>query len=196
MDLAAQLAEVDRLRALDFPARPVRTPALDSGPGFHLADLAVGEDFTGEDEGRRAETADDFGAACQALIELLARRWGDPEPLDLAPYLMRSAEGGEVPPPLDALCGYVREVYGWRVGDRWIALGVGQGGASLPFRLVLATADRRAIPGPEPVPGCIREAPRNPAPAPDPTPAAESPPGPYGRPGVSGPPARRDNAPD
>lgn len=145
MDLAAQLAEVDRLRALDFPAQPSRSAAVHSGPGYHVADLAVSQDFY-DDRDLWAEVADDFEAACQALVELLAERWGEPEPLDLYPYLVRQLEGGSVPPPLDELCGYVSEVYGWRVGDRWIALGVGQEDRELPFQLVLAIGERDAVP--------------------------------------------------
>lgn len=145
MDLATQLSEVDRLRALDFPARRVRSATVDSGPGFHLAQLAVSEDFH-EDAGRRQEVADDFEAACQALIERLADRWGEPEPLDLYPYLVRREEGSAVPPPLEELCGFVSEVYGWRVAERWIALGIGQGDRELPYQLVLAIGERAAIP--------------------------------------------------
>lgn len=82
MDLAAQLAEVDRLRALDFPARQLRTPAgpggllagLDSGPGYHLADLAVSEDFREDDGSRREQVREDWEAACQGLAGLLAAR--------------------------------------------------------------------------------------------------------------------------
>ncbi|HEY5836576.1 hypothetical protein [Streptomyces sp.] len=147
MDLAAQLAEVDRLRLLGFPAQRVRGGAVASGPGFHLADLAVSEDLGDIDPARRAEIEDDFGAACQALVELLARRWGDPEPLDLAPYLSRLVESGDVPPPLDRLCGLTAEVYGWRVADRWIAVGVGRGDAESPYELVLAIGERERIPG-------------------------------------------------
>jgi hypothetical protein len=146
MDLAAQIAEVDRLRALGFPAQRVRTSAVHSGPGFHLAELAVSEDFLEDGGSRREEVADDFEAACQALIERLADRWGEPEPLDLYPYLLRQEEGGRVPPPLDVLCGYVSEVYGWRVGARWIALGIGQGDRELPYQLVLAIGERHVAP--------------------------------------------------
>jgi hypothetical protein len=146
MDLAAQLAEVDRLRALEFPAQRVTSTAVESGPGYHLADLAVSPDLHDEDPGRWEAVADDFEAACQALIELLAQRWGEPRPLDLYPYLIRMEEGGRVPPPLDLLCGYVSEVYGWTVDGRWIALGVGQGDRELPFQLVLAVGDSGALP--------------------------------------------------
>ncbi|MBY8878310.1 hypothetical protein [Actinacidiphila acidipaludis] len=146
MDLAAQLAEVDRLRALEFPARRVTSAAVESGPGYHVADLAVSEDFHDADVVRREAVAEDFEAACQALIELLAQRWGEPQPLDLYPYLIRLEEGGQVPPPLDLICGYVSEVYGWTVGDRWMALGIGQGDRELPFQLVLAVGEAGALP--------------------------------------------------
>jgi hypothetical protein len=142
MDLVAQLATVDLLRAREFPARRVRSGAVESGPGFHVADLEVSEDFWEDDGSRRPVVADDFGAACQALVEILARRWGDPRTVDLAPYQSVLREGGTVPPPLEMLCGYVPEVYGWQVGDRWIAVGVGQWDAGLPFQLVAAIGER------------------------------------------------------
>lgn len=148
MDLAAQIAEVDRLRALDFPAQRVRTSAASSGPGFHLAELAVSEDFLEDGGSCREEVADDFEAACQALIERLADRWGEPEPLDLYPFLQRQEEGGPVPPPIGELCGRVSEVYGWRVGTRWIALGIGQGDREMPYQLVLAIGERDLLPAP------------------------------------------------
>jgi hypothetical protein len=144
MDLAVQLAEVDRLRLLPFPGRRVRRGTVTSGPGFHLAALAVGEDPHDGDPGLAAQAEDDFRAWCQALVELLSARWGDPETVDLSVFLERAASGGSVPPPLDALCGFVPEVYGWRVGDRWTAVGVGQGDRALPPQLVLAIGERSA----------------------------------------------------
>lgn len=153
MDLAAQLAEVDRLRRLPFPARRDHRGTVISGPGFHMAALAVGEDLHGADPGRAVEAEEDFRAWCQALVELLTARWGEPETLDLSPYLELQAVGGSVPAPLDELCGFVPEMYGWRVGDRWTAVGVGQGDRGLPLQLVVATAERAvyeaaASPGP------------------------------------------------
>lgn len=145
MDLVAQLATVDVLRARDFPAQRVRSGAVDSGPGFHVADLAVSEDFWDDAGSRRAVVGDDFGAACQALVEILARRWGEPHTVDLAPYLARLDEGGTVPPPLGMLCGYLPEVYGWQVDDRWIAVGVGQWDGELPFQLVVAVGERGVV---------------------------------------------------
>lgn len=145
MDLAAHLATVDLLRAREFPARRVRAGAVESGPGFHLADLAVSEDFWEDDGSRWAAVEDEFGAVCQALVELLAQRWGEPETLDLSPYLVRLDEGATVPPPLDVLCGYLPQVHGWRVESRWIGLGVGQWDGELPFQLVLAVAGRDAV---------------------------------------------------
>lgn len=144
MDLAAQLAEVDRLRARPFPAQRVREGAVASGPGFHVADLAVSEDLDDADPARWEEVRDDYEALCQALVELLAARWGDPETLDLQPLLAAMEEATTVPPPLDDLCAYVPEVYGWRVGDRWIGVGIGRGGAALPCHLVLAVGERTA----------------------------------------------------
>ncbi|MBM9509562.1 hypothetical protein [Actinacidiphila acididurans] len=144
MDLAAQLAEVDRLRRLPFPAQRVREGAVVGGPGFHIEDLAVSEDFHDSDPARRAEAEEDFTVWCQALVDLLGTRWGEPETVDLYAILIRSMDGEEVPAPLDELCGYVPEMYGWLVGERWIALGVGQWDGGLPLQLVLAVGERTA----------------------------------------------------
>lgn len=144
MDLAAQLAEVDRLRRLPFPAQRVREGAVVAGPGFHIEDLAVGEDFHDSDPARRAGAEEDFTVWCQALVDLLGARWGEPETVDLYAILIRSMDGEKVPAPLDELCRYVPEMYGWLVGERWIALGVGRWDGELPLQLVLAVGERAA----------------------------------------------------
>jgi hypothetical protein len=143
MDLAAQIAEVDRMRALDFPARRLRDAARRSGPGFHLAVLAA-----------------DREADAEALVERLAGRWGEPEVLDLLPYRAQQRRGIPVPPVLAELCADapgVGEVYGWRVGERWTAVGVGVAdapgdsgtgdGRRSPYRIVLAVGQETAVPG-------------------------------------------------
>jgi hypothetical protein len=153
MDLAAQIAEVDRLRVLDFPARRLHDATRRSGPGFHLAVLAA-----------------DREADAEALVERLAGRWGEPEVLDLLPYRAEHLRGIRVPPVLQELCAGapgVCEVYGWRVGDRWTAVGVGvpdgpdaldtldtledagaRHGRRPRYRIVLAVGQETAVPEP------------------------------------------------
>ncbi|MCW2873851.1 hypothetical protein [Actinacidiphila oryziradicis] len=126
MDLAAHLSAIDLLRAR---------------PGCHITDLQISEDFWEDDGSRRPRVRNDFGAGCQALVDLLTERWGEPEVLDLGGHLEQLVAGERVAPPLDALCGYVPELYLWRPDGRWTAIGVGQGGEELPFQLVAAVSD-------------------------------------------------------
>lgn len=148
MDLPGHLAAVDALRARPFPARRERSGAVASGPGFHVADLRISEDFRdadGDAEHRR-RAQEELEAECQALIEVLALRWGEPETVDLDVHLERSFHGEPVPPPLDTLCGYASEAWAWRVADRWIGVCVGQWGPELPLQLLAAVGDAGAVP--------------------------------------------------
>ncbi|WP_039936519.1 hypothetical protein [Streptomyces himastatinicus] len=131
---ADHLATIDALRARDFPAQR-------RGPGFHVADLRVSEDFWDADLTRVEEVLEEFEAELGVLVQVLTLRWGDPRVLDLADVLERSAMGEPVPPPLDDLCGYVPELYVWRVDGRWVGLGVGQGDRELPFQLLVAIGE-------------------------------------------------------
>ncbi|WP_433887748.1 hypothetical protein [Streptomyces sp. CA-111067] len=152
MDLADRLAMLDRLRVADLPAQRAGSGGVRGGPGFLLADLAVGADphvggpgdrEQGEDrehDERREQDEADFAADCQALVDALAGRWGEPEAVHLTPYLERAVAGQPVPEPMVALSAIVPEAYGWQVADRWIALGVGRWDQELPSRLVLLIA--------------------------------------------------------
>ncbi|GAA2340256.1 hypothetical protein [Streptomyces cuspidosporus] len=139
---ADHLATIDLLRARDFPDRPGVAGAVASGPGFHVADLLVSEDFWDADLERLMEVEEEFEAELEALVQVLSLRWGEPEVLDLVDHLERQAMGEPVPEPLASLCGYVGRVYGWRTGGRWIGLGIGQGDRELPLQLVAAIGEK------------------------------------------------------
>ncbi|MEU1806510.1 hypothetical protein [Streptomyces sp. NPDC019937] len=132
---ADHLAAIEDLRTRDFPAQ------RRGGPGCHVADLRVSEDFWDADLTRVEEVLEEFEAELAVLVQVLTLRWGAPEVLDLSDALERSAMGEPVPPPLDTLCGYVPELHIWRVEGRWIGLGVGQGDRELPFQLVVAIGE-------------------------------------------------------
>ncbi|UNO38628.1 hypothetical protein [Streptomyces sp. MST-110588] len=137
---AQHLTAIDLLRARDFPARPTRSAMVESGPGFHIAQLRAGEPFWDADPADVRETAEEFRDELEGLISALCLRWGEPEVLDLSAHLERAAMGMPVPPPLDSLCGYVPRVYAWRADGRWVAVGLGQGEPDLPFQLLAAVA--------------------------------------------------------
>jgi hypothetical protein len=153
MTIAEQLATIDLLRGRPFPAERGWYGGVRSGPGFHLTDLDTSEDFWEDDGSRRPEAEADFEAACEALVALLSRRWGDPEVHDLTGHLVRSAQGEPVPEPLSTLSGFVGVVHAWRVDGRWIGVGVGQQAGELPFQLVVGIGEpeslgRCLVPGP------------------------------------------------
>lgn len=138
--IRAHLTAVEALRDRSFPDRETTGAWARSGPGHHVVALRTSEDFWDADLSRVAEVDEEFHAELEVLVQALARRWGDPEVLDLGEYLERSALGEPVPPPLDTLCGYVGTLYTWRVPGRWIAVGVGQADRELPIQLVAAAA--------------------------------------------------------
>lgn len=142
---ADHVATIDQLRARDFPAQRTADGWVASGPGFHVADLRVSEDFWDADLTRVEEVLEEFEAELGALVQVLTLRWGAPEVLDLTASLERSAMGEPVPPPLDTLCGYVPELRLWRLDGRWVGLGVGQGDRELPFQLLVAIGELGAI---------------------------------------------------
>ncbi|MFG2308092.1 hypothetical protein ACGFS9_05265 [Streptomyces sp. NPDC048566] len=139
MTIARQLATIDRLCSEDFPAEHGRSAAGTAGPGYHLAELATSEDFRETDGAARAETEEQFEAERDGLAQLLARRWGPPEPVSLAALPERSARGEDIPEPWAALSAHVPDVHLWRPAgahDRWVALGVSQWGSDLPYQLL------------------------------------------------------------
>ncbi|WP_406222037.1 hypothetical protein [Streptomyces decoyicus] len=141
MTIDAYLTVIDRWRLRDFPAAPGRSALVESGPGFHIAGLRASQEFWDADLAEVAEAAEEFEAELTALVQALSLRWGEPEVMDLADDLERSARGIPVRPPLDTLCGYVPRMYGWRVQSRWIGVGVGQGDRELPFQLLVAVGE-------------------------------------------------------
>ncbi|WP_327706461.1 hypothetical protein OG530_36980 [Streptomyces decoyicus] len=141
MTIDVYLTVIDRWRLRDFPAAPGRSALVESGPGFHIAGLRVSQEFWDADLAEVAEAAEEFEAELTALVQALSLRWGEPEVRDLADHLDRTARGIPVRPPLDTLCGYVPRLYGWRVQNRWIGVGVGQGDRELPFQLLVAVGE-------------------------------------------------------
>ncbi|WP_413802688.1 hypothetical protein [Streptomyces iranensis] len=142
---ADHVSTIDQLRARDFPAQRTADGWVESGPGFHVADLRVSEDFWDADLTRVEEVLEEFEAELSVLAQVLTLRWGAPDVLDLTDSLERSAMGEPVPPPLDTLCGYVPELRVWRVDSRWVGLGVGQGDRELPFQLLVAIGEEGTI---------------------------------------------------
>ncbi|WP_418955806.1 hypothetical protein [Streptomyces tritici] len=138
MTLAGHLATIDRLRLDPFPEAPVRSGPCDSGPGFHVAELITSEDFWDDDGSRRELAEEQWEAEREALAQLLAGRWGEPQVFGLGSLLTRGFQGEHIPDPWDRLCNAVPDVHLWRVDGRWIVLGVAYGDKEMPLQLLAA----------------------------------------------------------
>ncbi|MCS0635653.1 hypothetical protein NX801_08245 [Streptomyces sp. LP05-1] len=138
MTTARHLLTIDQLRSRPFPGRRGRSGAVESGPGFHLAELAAGEAFHEDGGAGRAAAEEQYDAEREALALLLAGRWGPPQRFGLWSLRRRALAGEEIPEPWAGLAHTVPDLYLWRVGERWLALGVAQWGPELAFQLLAA----------------------------------------------------------
>lgn len=140
MTTARYLATIDLLRSRPFPGQRGRSEVGDSGPGYHIAELATSEDFW-EDRSRLEAVAEQYEAERDALSALLAARWGEPQMFSLWSVFRRSADGEDIPEPWDSLSSHVPDLHLWRVDGCWIALGVSQWDRELPFQLLAVVTE-------------------------------------------------------
>ncbi|MGW0118641.1 hypothetical protein [Streptomyces sp. NPDC003327] len=141
MTTAEQLATIELLRARAFPERPERSGPLDSGPGFHIGELATSEEFWEDDGTRRALVEDQYEAERDGLAALLTARWGVPARVALGPVLERSMDGESIPEPWSTLSCHTVDVLLWRTDERWTGLGVSQWDKELPFQLLAVVTE-------------------------------------------------------
>ncbi|CAL9359857.1 hypothetical protein AB0N23_22800 [Streptomyces sp. NPDC052644] len=134
------LTIIDLLRSRPFPRQRGRSDVGESGPGYHIAELATSEDFW-EDRGRAEEVQEQFEAELDALAVLLAGRWGEPQVFSLWSVFERGMDGEEMPEPWGVLSNHVPHVHLWRADGRWIALGVSQWDRELPFQLLAVVTE-------------------------------------------------------
>ncbi|WP_149181535.1 hypothetical protein [Streptomyces sp. TRM49041] len=140
MTTARHLATIDLLRSRPFPGERSRSDVGDSGPGYHLAELATSEDFW-EDRSRVELVAEQYEAERDALGVLLTARWGEPQIFSLWSVFRRGMDGEDIPEPWDGLSNHVPDLHLWRADGRWIALGVSQWDRELPFQLLAVITD-------------------------------------------------------
>lgn len=141
MVLQDRLVIIDRLLTLPFPRETKQGNRLCSGPGFHLCVLQASHSFWDDRSQETVETARaEIDAEFQAAATALTIRWGQPETVDLEPYLWRE---NAVPEPTIRLCQLSNEMLVWRPQNagRWVALAVGQGDPELPIELLLAVSE-------------------------------------------------------
>ncbi|MEU2235643.1 hypothetical protein [Streptomyces vietnamensis] len=141
MTTAQHLATVDSLRTRAFPTRPERSGPVDSGPGYHVGELATSEDFWEDDGFRSVLVLEQYEADRDALAALLTARWGPPEELSLWPVLERVNDGEEIPEPWSTLSCHAPHLWLWRVDGRWTGLGISQWDKELPFQLLAVVTE-------------------------------------------------------
>ncbi|QXE38019.1 hypothetical protein KQY30_31100 [Streptomyces sp. GMY02] len=142
MTTAQRLAVIELLRAREFPAARGRSEVGTSGPGYHLAELAHGDGFLGDDDGaRRIEEAEQLGAEHTALTEILTARYGEPDHLSLWSLRIRGGEGEEIPEPWRELSDGPRFLHLWRIEGRWLAVGLAGEDGEQPLRLMAAVTE-------------------------------------------------------
>ncbi|MFI8965891.1 hypothetical protein ACIGO8_27695 [Streptomyces sp. NPDC053493] len=143
MDRAQHLATIDELMDQAFPERPERSGHRDSGPGYHVVELATSEDFWEDDGTRSLAVEEQYEAERDGLSVLLDARWGPPQVFSLWSVFDRGMSGEDIPEPWGVLSNHTPDLHLWRAGDRWIGLGVSQWDKELPFQLlaIVTTVD-------------------------------------------------------
>ncbi|WP_344238768.1 hypothetical protein [Actinocorallia libanotica] len=139
-------AAVEELLALPFPREDTRGEVRDSGPGYHVQVLQASRDFWDDRDEEIVEAAEEeIDAAFRALATALTARWGEPETVDLDPYLWSEEPA---PEPLGRLSMLSGRMLVWRrpVPGRWVALAVGQADREFPIELLAAIGEEHHLP--------------------------------------------------
>lgn len=146
-----RLALLEGLLALPFPAgeESEDSSGRSSGPGHHLMILRASQDFWDDRSPERVEPAeqeieDEFSRLATASSE----RWGEPETVDLWPYLEREEDAGPAPEPMGQLCNLAGSMQVWRPSGstRWLGLAVGQADPEFPIWLLAAVGEAATPP--------------------------------------------------
>ncbi|MFD3612441.1 hypothetical protein ACFWXA_31105 [Streptomyces atroolivaceus] len=149
----ARLALIDSSLARPFPVgeESEDSGVRSSGPGHHLLILRASRDFWDDRSPELVEPAEqEIETEFSAVATALSERWGEPETVDLWPYLERDEEGAEAAPePLGQLCNLAGSMQVWRVpgSTRWLGLAVGQADPEFPIWLLAAVGGTTVLPG-------------------------------------------------
>ncbi|WP_327268856.1 hypothetical protein OG233_14505 [Streptomyces sp. NBC_01218] len=150
---AERVALVDHVLALPFPQgdEVEDSGVRSSGPGHHLLILRASEDFW---DGRHEETAEpaeeEIEAEFSAVATVLTDRWGDPETVDLWPWLTVGEDAEDslaAPEPFGQLCNLAGSMQIWRIPGtgRWLGLTVGQADPEFPIWLLAAVGENGVL---------------------------------------------------
>ncbi|WP_335935473.1 hypothetical protein [Streptomyces sp. PTD5-9] len=124
MTTAHHLRLIDGMRTRAFPMERVQAGSGVSGPGYHTAALHADIDHWDDDEVVRLEHRTQCLAEHDALLVLLTDRWGEPQTISLWSAQERLMAGEEIPEAWAGTVAGCEYLQLWRIGDRWIALGL------------------------------------------------------------------------
>ncbi|MFF2901359.1 hypothetical protein [Streptomyces sp. NPDC057966] len=124
MTTAHHLRLIDAMRTSAFPTERTRSGSGVSGPGYHTASLHAEVDHWDDDEARRLEHRAQCLAEHDALLTLLAGRWGEPQPISLWSAQERMIGGEEIPEAWADTVAGCEVLQLWRVEGRWIGIGL------------------------------------------------------------------------
>ncbi|MEU0137952.1 hypothetical protein ABZ172_28540 [Streptomyces sp. NPDC006296] len=147
-----RLARIGHVLALPFPTgeESEDSGARSSGPGHHLLILQASQDFWDDRSPETVEPAEqEIESEFSALATALSERWGEPETVDLWPFLERDDDEGTAPEPIGQLSNLAGSMQVWRVpgGTRWLGLAVGQADPEFPIWLLAAVGEAATLPG-------------------------------------------------
>ncbi|MFF4248151.1 hypothetical protein ACFYY2_27310 [Streptomyces sp. NPDC001822] len=156
------LALIDDLLVLPYPEgeESEDSGVRSSGPGHHLLILRASRDFWDDGSPELVEPAEqEIEADFSVLATALSDRWGEPETVDLWPFLDEDPRGedprgedghgtGPAPEPMGQLCNLAGSMQVWRVpgGTRWLGLAVGQADPEFPIWLLAAVGEAAVLP--------------------------------------------------
>ncbi|WP_327117143.1 hypothetical protein OG206_17675 [Streptomyces sp. NBC_01341] len=152
-----RIALIDDLLARPYPAgeESEDSGVRSSGPGHHLLILRASRDFWDDRSPELVEPAEqEIEADFSVLATALSERWGEPETVELWPFLdddPRDEDGtgtGPAPEPMGQLCNLAGSMQVWRVpgSTRWLGLAVGQADPEFPIWLLAAVGEVEALP--------------------------------------------------
>ncbi|WP_405693608.1 hypothetical protein [Streptomyces sp. NBC_01185] len=146
-----RLALIDDVLALPFPAgeESEDSGGRSSGPGHHLLILRASQDFWDDRSPELVEPAEqEIEAEFSVLATALSERWGEPETVELWPYLERE-DTDAAPEPMGQLSNLAGSMQVWRVpgSTRWLGLAVGQADPEFPIWLLGAVGETATLPG-------------------------------------------------
>ncbi|WP_327177022.1 hypothetical protein OG599_18200 [Streptomyces sp. NBC_01335] len=150
---AERIALVDHVLGLPFPQgdEAEDSGVRSSGPGHHLLILRASEDFWDGREEEAVEPAEEeIEAEFSAVATTLTDRWGEPETIDLWPWLAGDDESemaSAAPEPLGQLCNLAGSMQVWHIPDttRWLGLTVGQADPEFPIWLLAAVGENEVL---------------------------------------------------